>query len=134
VARALKTEDVEAIFTLCEGHIIDIDDGCLDEGIKIIDVRHEQAAAHTADAWTRVTGKPGVAVVTAGPGTTDTVTGVANAFRAQTPMLVIGGQGASTPACRVRRIFRLAYRFSPSHYCPEHIPMAGDDDRVMGAP
>ena len=96
VARALKAEGVEAIFTLCGGHIIDIYDGCLDEGIRIIDVRHEQAAAHAADAWTRVTGKPGVAVVTAGPGTTDTVTGVANAFRAQTPMLVIGGQGAFT--------------------------------------
>jgi len=101
VARALKTKGVEAIFTLCGGHIIDIYDGCLDEGIKIIDVRHEQAAAHAADAWTRVTGKPGVAVVTTGLGTTDTVTGVANAFRAQTPMLVIGGQGASTPACQV---------------------------------
>jgi acetolactate synthase-1/2/3 large subunit len=100
VARALKAEGVEAIFTLCGGHIIDIYNGCLDEGIKIIDVRHEQAAANAADAWTRVTGKPGVAVV-AGPGTTDTVTGVANAFRAQTPMLVIGGQGASTPACQV---------------------------------
>ena len=96
VARALKAEGVEAIFTLCGGHIIDIYDGCLDEGIRIIDVRHEQAAAHAADAWTRVTGKPGVAVVTAGPGTTDTVTGIANAFRAQTPMLVIGGQGAFT--------------------------------------
>jgi acetolactate synthase-1/2/3 large subunit len=96
VAKALKAEGVEAIFTLCGGHIIDIYDGCLDEGIRIIDVRHEQAAAHAADAWTRVTGKPGVAVVTAGPGTTDTVTGVANAFRAQTPMLVIGGQGAFT--------------------------------------
>jgi acetolactate synthase-1/2/3 large subunit len=101
VARALKAEGVEAIFTLCGGHIIDIYDGCLDEGIRIIDVRHEQAAAHAADAWTRVTGKPGVAVVTAGLGTTDTVTSVANAFRAQTPMLVIGGQGASTPACQV---------------------------------
>lgn len=94
VARALKAEGVEAIFTLCGGHIIDIYDGCTDAGIQIIDVRHEQSAAHAADAWTRLTGKPGVAVVTAGPGTTDTVTGVANAWRAQTPMLVIGGQGA----------------------------------------
>src|SRR6266568_5711655 len=101
VAKALKAEGVEAIFTLCGGHIIDIYDGCLDEGIRIIDVRHEQAAAHAADAWTSVTGKPDVAVVTAGLGTTDTVTGVANAFRAQTPRLVIGGQGASTPACQV---------------------------------
>ena len=58
MARALKAEGVEAIFTLCGGHIIDIYDGCLDEGIKIIDVRHEQAAAHATNAWTRVTGKP----------------------------------------------------------------------------
>jgi acetolactate synthase-1/2/3 large subunit len=94
VARALKAEGVEAIFTLCGGHIIDIYEGCTDAGIRIIDVRHEQAAAHAADAWTRLTGVPGCAVVTAGPGTTDTVTAVANAWRAQTPMLVIGGQGA----------------------------------------
>lgn len=93
VARALKAEGIEAIFTLCGGHIIDIYDGCVDEGIRIVDVRHEQAAAHAADAWTRLTGIPGCAVVTAGPGTTDTVTAVANAWRAQTPMLVIGGQG-----------------------------------------
>src|SRR5213593_2444162 len=94
VARALKNEGVDTIFTLCGGHIIDIYDGCVDEGIRIVDVRHEQAAAHAADAWTRLTGVPGCAVVTAGPGTTDTVTAVANAWRAQTPMLVIGGQGA----------------------------------------
>lgn len=94
VARALKAEGIQAIFTLCGGHIIDIYDGCTDAGIRIVDVRHEQAAAHAADAWTRLTGIPGCAVVTAGPGTTDTVTAVANAWRAQTPMLVIGGQGA----------------------------------------
>jgi acetolactate synthase-1/2/3 large subunit len=94
VARALKAEGVEAIFTLCGGHIIDIYNGCTDLGVRIIDVRHEQAAAHAADAWSRLTGVPGCAVVTAGPGTTDTVTAVANAWRAQSPMLVIGGQGA----------------------------------------
>ncbi len=49
VAKALKQEGVDTIFTLCGGHIIDIYDGCLDEGIKIIDVRHEQTAAHAAD-------------------------------------------------------------------------------------
>jgi acetolactate synthase I/II/III large subunit len=96
VARALKNEGVDVIFTLCGGHIIDIYDGCLDEGIKIIDVRHEQVAAHAADGWARMTGKPGCAVVTAGPGTTDAITGVANAFRAESPFLLIGGQGALT--------------------------------------
>ena len=135
VARALKAEGVEAIFTLCGGHIIDIYDGCLDEGIHIIDVRHEQAAAHAADAWTRVTGKPGVAVVTAGPGTTDTVTGVANAFRAQTPMLVIGGQGASTQIHMgslqeldhvgiMKPITKFAATVPHAHRIPELISMA----------
>ncbi len=94
VAKALKNEGIDVIFTLCGGHIIDIYDGCIDEGIKIIDVRHEQVAAHAADGYARVTGKPGCAVVTAGPGTTDAITGVANAFRAESPMLLIGGQGA----------------------------------------
>ena len=94
VAKALKAEGIDAIFTLCGGHIIDIYDGCIDEGIKVIDVRHEQVAAHAADAYARVTGKPGCAVVTAGPGTTDAITGVANAFRAESPFLLIGGQGA----------------------------------------
>lgn len=94
VAKALKAEGIDVIFTLCGGHIIDIYDGCLDEGIKIIDVRHEQVAAHAADGYARVTGRPGCAVVTAGPGTTDAVTGVANAFRAESPFLLIGGQSA----------------------------------------
>src|ERR1044071_3428369 len=76
VAKALKAEGVEVIYTLCGGHIIDIYDGCVDEGIDVIDVRHEQVAAHAADGHARITGKPGVAVVTAGPGTTDAITGV----------------------------------------------------------
>jgi acetolactate synthase-1/2/3 large subunit len=96
VAKALKAEGVDVIFTLCGGHIIDIYDGCVDEGINVVDVRHEQVAAHAADGYARVTGRPGVAVVTAGPGTTDAVTGVANALRAESPMLLIGGQGASS--------------------------------------
>jgi acetolactate synthase-1/2/3 large subunit len=94
VAKALRAEGIDVIFTLCGGHIIDIYDGCIDEGIKVVDVRHEQVAAHAADGYARVTGKPGCAVVTAGPGTTDAITGVANAFRAESPMLLIGGQGA----------------------------------------
>lgn len=94
VAKALKAEGIDVIWTLCGGHIIDIYDGCIDEGIKIIDVRHEQVAAHAADGYARMTGKPGCAVVTAGPGTTDAVTGVANALRAESPFLLIGGQSA----------------------------------------
>jgi acetolactate synthase-1/2/3 large subunit len=93
VAHALHAEQVPFIFTLCGGHVMPIYDGCIDEGIRVIDVRHEQTAAHAADGWARVTGRPGVAVVTAGPGLTDAVTGVASAHRANVPMIIIGGQG-----------------------------------------
>ena len=93
VARALRAEGVKFIFTLSGGHVMSIYDGCLDEGIGVIDVRHEQTAAHAADGWARVTGSPGVAVVTAGPGLTDAVTAVATAWRANIPMILLGGQG-----------------------------------------
>jgi acetolactate synthase-1/2/3 large subunit len=96
VAKALKNEGVDTIFTLCGGHIIDIYDGCIDEGIRIIDVRHEQVAAHAADGYARQTGKLGCCVTTAGPGFTNSLTGIATAFRSETPVLYIGGQGALT--------------------------------------
>lgn len=92
IARALKAEGVDTVFTLSGGHIVAILDGCVQEGIKIVDVRHEQAAAHAAEAYTRLTGRLGVAVVTAGPGVTDSITGVATAWFARTPMLLIGGR------------------------------------------
>lgn len=93
-AKALKAAGVECVFTLTGGHVMGIYDGCLDEGIKVVDVRHEQAATHAADAWARLNpGRVGVAILTAGPGVTDGVTGVANAWRANSPILVIGGQG-----------------------------------------
>jgi len=94
VARALKAEGVDTIFTLCGGHIIDIYDGCLDEGIRIVDVRHEQTAAHAADGYARQTGRLGCVVTTAGPGCTNAVTGIATAFRSESPVLHIGGQSA----------------------------------------
>ena len=96
VAKALKNEGVDTIFTLCGGHIIDIYDGCVDEGIRIIDVRHEQVAAHAADGYARQTGRLGCVVTTAGPGCTNAVTGIATAFRSESPVLHIGGQGALT--------------------------------------
>jgi acetolactate synthase I/II/III large subunit len=96
VAKALKNEGVDTIFTLCGGHIIDIYDGCVDEGIRIIDVRHEQVAAHAADGYARQTGKLGCVVTTAGPGCTNAMTGIATAFRSESPILHIGGQGALT--------------------------------------
>ena len=91
-AKQLRIEGVKYIFTLCGGHINPIYTGCIEEGIGIIDVRHEQAAAHAAAGWAKATGEPGVAVVTAGPGVTDAVTGVAEAFVANCPMIVFGGR------------------------------------------
>ena len=91
VARTLKQAGVGHIFTLCGGHILPIYDGCLSEGVAVVDMRHEQAAAHAADAYARLTRNIGVAVVTAGPGVTDAVTGVANAYSARSPVLLLGG-------------------------------------------
>src|SRR3954469_5076200 len=91
VARALAKAGVKCVFTLCGGHIAPIYDGCLRKATDMADPRHEQAAAHAADAWARLSRGPGVAVVTAGPGVTDAVTGVANAMLAQSPLVVIGG-------------------------------------------
>ena len=91
VARVLKQAGVGHVFTLCGGHILPIYDGCVKDGIGVIDVRHEQAAAHAADAYARLTRNVGVAIVTAGPGVTDAVTGVANAQAARSPLLLIGG-------------------------------------------
>ncbi len=91
VAKILKREGVEIVFTLSGGHIAGIYDGCLREGIRVVDTRHEQAAVHAAEGWAKVTRKPGVALLTAGPGVTDGITGVANAYLAGSPVLVIGG-------------------------------------------
>jgi|SRR5437588_11159904 len=105
VAKILKREGVEVVFTLSGGHIAAIYDGCLREGIRVVDTRHEQAAVHAAEGWTKSTRTPGVALLTAGPGVTDGVTGVANAYLAGSPILVIGGAAPSVSgiAARYRR-------------------------------
>jgi acetolactate synthase I/II/III large subunit len=90
-AQAIAAEGVDTIFTLCGGHVMPIYEGCRLEGVRVVDVRHEQAAAHAAEAWGRINRSCGVAVVTAGPGVTGVVTAVANSFSAQTPLVVIGG-------------------------------------------
>lgn len=92
LARALKHEGVDTVFALTGGHIVGFLDGCVLEGIRIVDVRHEQTAAHAAEAYTRLTGRLGVAAVTAGPGVTDAITGLATAEASGTPMLLFGGR------------------------------------------
>ena len=91
VAQILKGEGVRNLFTLSGGHIAPVYDGCVLEGIRLIDFRHEQSAAHAADGWARVTLQPGVVGVTPGPGVTDAVTGIANAMYANSPVLLITG-------------------------------------------
>ena len=91
VARSLAAQGVNTLYTLCGGHVAPIYDGCLNHNIAVIDFRHEQAAAHAADAYARLTRNVGVALVTAGPGVTDAVTGVANAYQARSPMILLGG-------------------------------------------
>ncbi|MFQ5827140.1 MAG: thiamine pyrophosphate-binding protein [Dehalococcoidia bacterium] len=89
--RALKKQGIPYLFGLTGEHIYPLLDACEKEGIRFIDVRHEQAAVHAADGWARVTGRPGAAAVVAGPGITNAVTGVANAFQASSPLILLGG-------------------------------------------
>ncbi|HZK84992.1 MAG TPA: thiamine pyrophosphate-binding protein [Desulfosporosinus sp.] len=90
-AKALKNEGVDTIFTLVGGHIMTLMYGCREEGIKVIDVRHEMAGGYAADAFARVSGKPAVLVTTAGPGITNTVTAMAEALFQGVPLIHIGG-------------------------------------------
>jgi acetolactate synthase-1/2/3 large subunit len=92
VVRALKKKGVKYIFTLSGGHIAPIYQHLMDSDIKVVDTRHEQAAVFMADAYARMTGEVGVALVTAGPGFTNALTGVANARMAGSPVLLISGR------------------------------------------
>ncbi|MCX8112468.1 MAG: thiamine pyrophosphate-binding protein [Bacteroidia bacterium] len=94
MARLLRDMGMTHLFTLSGGHIMEIYEGCADAGVPVIDFRHEQAAGFAAEAAARLTQKIGVCAVTAGPGVMNVVTAVANAWRSQTPMIVIGGQAA----------------------------------------
>ena len=85
------------LFTLSGGHLFSIYDGCREEGIDIVDVRHEQAAAFAAEGWAKVTREPGVAALTAGPGVTNGMSAIGSAQQNDSPMLVLGGRA---PAMR----------------------------------
>lgn len=91
VARSLKARGVRHVFALCGGHIMPIWMRLDAEGIRIVDVRDERAAVHMAQAHAEVTGELGVALVTAGPGMTNAVTGIANAHVSRAPVLVLSG-------------------------------------------
>ena len=92
VAKYLKdVEGIDTIFSLVGGHIDKIYDGCFEHKVEIVDVRHEQAAVMMAQAWASFAGKPGVCLVTAGPGFTNALTGVVNAYLENAPLVLISG-------------------------------------------
>ena len=95
IARVLQSHGVKFLFTLCGGHISPILKGAKDLGIRVIDVRHEATAVFAADAVARISGIPGVAAVTAGPGATNTITAIKNAQLAQSPVVLLGGAAAT---------------------------------------
>ena len=97
IARRLKASGIDTLFTLSGGHLFSIYDGCRDEGIRLIDTRHEQTATFAAEGWSKVTRVPGVAALTAGPGVTNGMSAMAAAQQNQSPLLVLGGRA---PALR----------------------------------
>ena len=97
IARRLRASGIDTLFTLSGGHLFSIYDGCRDEGIRLIDTRHEQTAAFAAEGWSKVTRVPGVAALTAGPGVTNGMSAMAAAQQNQSPLVVLGGRA---PAAR----------------------------------
>lgn len=91
-AKALKARGVTHLFTLSGGHLFSLYDGCREEGIAVIDVRHEQAAAFAAEGWAKATRTPGVCALTAGPGVTNGMSALASAQSNGTPIVVLGGR------------------------------------------
>jgi acetolactate synthase-1/2/3 large subunit len=92
VARTLAARGVSHLFTLSGGHLFSIYDGCREEGIAIVDVRHEQAAAFAAEGWAKATREPGLCALTAGPGVTNGMSAIAGARENRSPLVVLGGR------------------------------------------
>jgi thiamine pyrophosphate-dependent acetolactate synthase large subunit-like protein len=129
LARCLKDHGVEVIFFLMGGPMIDCENACLGQGIRMIDARHEQAAAMMANAFSRLRRRPAVCMACSGPGATNLVTGVANAFADSAPVIAIAG---SSPVSQVGMgafqetdqvaIFRPITRWADRCYDPRRIP------------
>ena len=91
-AETLRGHDVDTLFTLSGGHLFPLYDGCVKAGIRLVDTRHEQTAAFAAEGWAKVTRRPGIAALTAGPGVTNGVSAITSAFLNGSPVMVIGGR------------------------------------------
>src|SRR3984885_9189739 len=92
IAQPPRAHAVTKLFTWSGGPLFSIYDGCRAEGIELIDVRHEQAAAFAAEGWAKVTRTPGVCALPAGPGVTNGMSAMASAAQNNSPMLVLGGR------------------------------------------
>ena len=92
IARLLKARGVDRVFALCGGHVMPLWMAIDAQGIAIVDVRDERAAVYMAHAYGELSGRPGVALVTAGPGVTNAITGIANAHVARAPVVVLSGR------------------------------------------
>jgi acetolactate synthase-1/2/3 large subunit len=91
-ARRLRAQGVDTVFTLSGGHLFSIYDGCHAEGIALVDTRHEATAAFAAEGWAKVTRRPGVAALTAGPGVTNGMSAMGAALQSHSPLVVLGGR------------------------------------------
>ncbi len=134
--RVLDQAGVSTIFTLHGGHLDAIFQAALDRDVRLIDTRHEQAAGHGADGWARTTGEIGVAIVTAGPGFTDCVTAIANAYLDCVPTLFIAGaaplrdaetlplQGGINQVAMVEPVTKWSHSITHTERIPELVAQA----------
>ena len=95
VAESLARLGRRPIFTLSGNHIMSIFDAALDHDLELIHTRHEASAVHMADAWGRLTGEPGIAMVTGGPGHANAVGALFTALSAESPMVLLSGHAAT---------------------------------------
>ncbi len=136
LVRVLERAGIDTLFTLHGGHLDAIFQAASEGGMRLVDTRHEQAAGHAADGWARTTGRPGVAIVTAGPGMTDCVTAIANAYLDCVPTLFIAGaaplreaemlplQGGIDQVAMVAPITKWAHRVTNTERIPDLVAQA----------
>ena len=129
LARALRKQGVDTMFYLMGGPMLDAESFCIKEGIRSIDVRHEQAAAMMAHAWGRVTNRVGVCMAASGPGTINLTTGVGNAWADASPLLAIGGAAPLILSgkglfqeCDQLSVFKPITKWADRCTDPQHIP------------
>ncbi|MDJ0869022.1 MAG: thiamine pyrophosphate-binding protein [Myxococcota bacterium] len=136
LVRVLRQAGVDTLFTLHGGHLDAIFQAAVQHDLRLVDTRHEQAAGHAADGWARTTGRVGVAVVTAGPGFTDCVTAIANAYLDCVPTLFVAGapplreaetlplQGGIDQVAMVAPVTKWAHRVTHTERIPDLVAQA----------